>query len=268
MNLILVEARAYWILFAVAFLGTAVWESFRAKRSLSAPPERRWASHAVVLLATSLVPALFRVSPVVLASMLAGSRFGLLNRPGLPLLVRCVLAFLALDLTRYALHWISHSVTFLWRLHEVHHSDPDFDVSTGVRHHPFEVVFTQGAYLGAVALLAPPVVAVLVAELASTCQSLVMHANASLPVWAEHLLRLVYITPDIHRIHHSAEIAEQSCNLGFILPWWDRIFGTYLAEPAAGQEKMITGLRDVPQDRAFNPFFLFTAPFRRIHPPS
>jgi len=146
-------------------------------------------------------------------------------------------------------------------VHQVHHSDPDFDVSTAVRHHPAEVIFMQGAYLAAIAILAPPAGAVLVAELASCFQSFFMHANASLPSWVEKSLRSIYITPDMHRIHHSEEVSEQGRNLGDIFPWWDHLFRTYLAQPAAGQDGIVTGLKGIEHDRSLSPTFMLTSPF-------
>ena len=265
MTWILIEGRAYWILFTSAFIGTAIWESLRPKRMLSGSLERRWGSHAIVMIAGTLAGvAVYRISPVLMASTVAGSRFGLLNRPWLPFVARCVLTLLVLDLVKYALHRACHSVHLLWRVHQVHHSDPDFDVSTAVRHHPGEIIFMQGAYLAAIAVLAPPAGAVLAAELASCLQGFVMHANASLPTWVEKSLRWIYITPDMHRIHHSAEVAEQFKNLGDILPCWDRLFRTYLAQPAAGQDGFVIGLKGVQADRVLSPAFMLTSPFRSL----
>jgi sterol desaturase/sphingolipid hydroxylase (fatty acid hydroxylase superfamily) len=260
-----IEGRAFWALFTAAFIGIAIWESVRPKRMLSGAVERRWGSHAIMLLAASLVTTvLYRLSPVVLASSVAGSRFGVLNKPALPFVARCLLTLLVLDLVKYALHRTTHSVHLLWRLHQVHHSDPDFDVSTAIRHHPAEAIFTQGAYLAAIAVLAPPAGAVLAAELASCVQGFVMHANASLPGWLEKSLRWIYITPDLHRIHHSAEMSEQSRNLGDVLPWWDHLFRTYLAHPAAGQDGIVIGLKGIQPDRSLSPAFMLMSPFRTL----
>jgi len=172
-----------------------------------------------------------------------------------------MLAVLLLDLVKYAIHRTYHSVPFLWRVHQVHHSDPDFDVSTAVRAHPIEMIFTQGGYLAAVAILAPPVLAVLVAELASCFQSFFNHANASLPGWVEKPLRFLLITPDMHRIHHSEEVEEQYMNLGDIFPWWDHLFRTYLAAPAAGQDGMIPGLKGFQNEGSLGLAFMLRQPF-------
>ena len=140
-------------------------------------------------------------------------------------------------------------------------SDPDFDVSTGARVHPIEVVLTQGAYFAAIAIFAPPVMGVLIAELLSAFQSFFGHANASLPGWVEKPLLVLFVTPDMHRIHHSEEVAEQYKNLGEIVPWWDHLFGTYLAAPAAGQDGMVVGLKGYQDDGSLGITFMLTQPF-------
>jgi sterol desaturase/sphingolipid hydroxylase (fatty acid hydroxylase superfamily) len=146
-------------------------------------------------------------------------------------------------------------------VHRVHHSDPDFDVSTGARVHPIEVVLTQGAYFAAIAIFAPPVLGVLIGELLSAFQSFFGHANASLPAWAEKPLLVLFVTPDMHRIHHSEEVAEQYKNLGELVPWWDHLFGTYLAAPAAGQDRLVVGLKGYQDEGSLGVTFMLTQPF-------
>ena len=172
--------RRILVRFVGAFLACAIWESFG--RSATSADGSRWGKHgAILMICTVATMVLYRISPVVLAANVSGSRFGILNKPWLPFLVRCVIAILTLDLVRYTTHRLSHAVGPLWRVHQVHHSDPDFDISTALRVHPIEVVLTQGAYLLAVALLAPPLVAVLIAELGSVLQSFFAHANGLCP---------------------------------------------------------------------------------------
>jgi sterol desaturase/sphingolipid hydroxylase (fatty acid hydroxylase superfamily) len=262
-----IESYTYWLVFATAFLGVAVWESFRPRGALSATPERRWGGHGMVLIVCSVISVgLYRVSPVLVAASFAGSRFGVLNQPWLPFVGRCILAVLLLDLVKYATHWSLHSVPFLWRVHRVHHSDPDFDLSTAARVHPIEVVLMQGAYFATIAIFAPPVIGVLAAELISCFQSFFGHANASLPGWAEKPVRSVFVTPDMHRIHHSEVVQEQSRNFGDIFPWWDRLFRTYLDAPAAGQKGMIVGLKGYQNDASLGIAFMLTQPFLRDKP--
>lgn len=257
-----IESYSYWILFAATFLGVAVWESFRPKRELSAAPERRWGRHGLVLIVCTVISVgLYRASPVVVALAFAGNRYGLLNKPWIPFIGRCILAVLLLDFVKYAVHRSLHSVSFLWRVHQVHHSDPDFDVSTSARVHPIEVVLSQGASFAVIAMFAPPVAGVLAAELISAFQSFFGHANASLPGWVEKPLRRVFVTPDMHRIHHSEDVAEQFTNFGDSLPWWDYLFRTFLAEPAAGQQNMAVGLKGCQNDASLGVAFMLTQPF-------
>lgn len=257
-----IESGAYWLVFVAAFLGVAIWESFRPNRDLTVAPGRRWGNHGVLLIVcTVLSLAIYRASPVVLAASVEGSRFGLLNKPWLPLVARFILTLLVLDLVKYALHRACHSVALLWRVHQVHHSDPDFDVSTAFRVHPIELIVTQLGYFGVIAALAPPPVAVLIAELASTFHSFIGHANARLPEWLEKPARLIFVTPDMHRIHHSEEIGEQNRNLGDIFPWWDRLFGTYIDAPAAGQAGMVTGLKGFQNAGSLRVPFMLGQPF-------
>lgn len=261
-----IEGAAYWSLFVATFLGVAIWESIRAKRPLTTPASRRWSRHGMLFtLNAVLVAVVLRINPVVAAVAAAHSRFGVLNKIWIPFVVRCVLAVLLLDLVKYAVHRAHHSVPWLWRVHVVHHSDPDFDVSTAARAHPIEMLLTQGATLAAIGLLAAPPVAVLGAELLACFQSFFEHANASLPSWIEKLVRRLIVTPDMHRIHHSQDASEQSRNLGEIFPWWDRMLGTYCARPKAGDE-MVTGLKGFGGNRTLGLRFLLTQPLEAPPP--
>ena len=202
-----IESNAYWICFVAAFLAVAVWESLQPKRELSAPAGRRWRNHGALLVVGTIVSALLiRVSPVVLAVMVAGSRFGLLNKTWMPWLLRCAIAVVLLDLLQYWIHWGFHHVPWLWRVHQVHHSDADYDVSTAARFHPVELLWSTGIHLGGVALLAPPPVAVVVAGLLTVILNFSAHANASFPGRTEKIVRRAFITPDLHRIHHSLDM--------------------------------------------------------------
>jgi sterol desaturase/sphingolipid hydroxylase (fatty acid hydroxylase superfamily) len=256
-------ARAYWLVFPVAFLAVAVWESRSPTRALLVREERRWSRHAAVMaIGFGLAAGLYRISPAVMAAGVADSRFGVLNKAWLPVALRWVLAILLLDLVRYVVHVAHHAVPLLWRVHQVHHSDPDLDVSTGVRFHPIEVILTQGAHLAAIGLSAPPVGAVVVTELLLACQSVFSHANSTLPGWAKRLV-LVWVTPDMHRIHHSDQPREQNRNFGDLFPWWDRLFRTYVPAPATGVEALRPGLDGLQNDRSLDLAFMLALPFRR-----
>jgi len=237
------EGGASWSVFVAAFLGVAIWESLRPRADLSESIERRWGRHSLLLLVSFLVSAvLVPVSPMIVAASVAGSRYGLLNKPWLPLATRWILAILILDLAKYTAHRALHSFHFLWRVHQVHHSDRDFDVSTSVRAHPIEVILFRGASLATIAVFAPPVGAVLVAELTSVFESFFSHANATLPAWLQRVLGVILYTPDTHRIHHSVDIRMQNSNFGDIFPWWDQILGTY--QPPSPAAEIVIGLEE------------------------
>lgn len=241
------EANLLWGVLIVTFVAFALWETLRPRRALITPTGPRWAGHAIIwILGCFCVVWIYRGSAVAVALAVSRSPYGLLNREILPIGARCLIAVLLLDLLRYGQHYLYHSVSVLWRVHRVHHGDPDYDWSTGLRFHPLEVLLTQGSYLAVIAILAPPPLAVLGLELADAAVNFFSHANVAVPSKFETLLRRFLITPDMHRIHHSGEIAEQNSNFGILFPWWDRLFGTYLNEPAAGQEKMDVGLHEPP----------------------
>lgn len=256
------ESAAYWIVFVAGFLGFAVWESYRPRHD-SGRTERRWSKHGIMLvICTVVMVGIYRATPVLVAANVTDSRFGLLNKAWMPYALRCVIAILALDLVKYITHRLWHGFPLLWRVHQVHHSDPQYDVSTGLRVHPIEVTVSQGLYLLAVAALAPPMVAVLIVELLSVFESFFSHVNASLPRWLDKPLRLVFVTPDMHRIHHSDEMTDQFKNLSDIFPWWDRLFGTYAEQALNGEESIITGVKGCQNERSLDIGFMLAQPFR------
>jgi sterol desaturase/sphingolipid hydroxylase (fatty acid hydroxylase superfamily) len=259
-----IESDSYWLVFVACFILIACWESWRPKTKLIAPVGRRWSRHGLIMVVTALFTvSVCRVGPVIMALAVAKSRYGLLNKPWLPYPLRFILAVLLLDLVTYTMHWSYHAVPILWRVHHVHHSDPDFDVSTAGRAHPLEVSLLQGANLAAVALLAAPPAAVLTVELLSVAQTVISHANASLPSWLEKPMRWFFITPDLHRIHHSEVMEEQWTNYGDIFPWWDYLFRTYRKDPAAGQENIVVGIKGFQNEASVDLGFMLLFPFRR-----
>jgi sterol desaturase/sphingolipid hydroxylase (fatty acid hydroxylase superfamily) len=237
---------AYAIAFPAAFLVVAIWESWNPVRSLASAAGRRWRNH-VLLYAVSAACSwvAIRVTPVVVALAVQTSPVGLLNGPRLPLWARWAITLPVLDLVLYASHRLMHSVYVLWRVHAVHHSDRDYDVSTAGRFHPIEVLFTQGMYLGAIALLAPPLAAVFTWQILIVFENMFVHANKSLPAPIERVVRWIFITPDLHRIHHSDQFAEQNRNFGELFPWWDKLFGTYSAQAACHPIPVATGLSEL-----------------------
>jgi sterol desaturase/sphingolipid hydroxylase (fatty acid hydroxylase superfamily) len=264
MHWVRLAGSAYWFAFVGAFLAVAVWESVRPHRPLHSAAGRRWRNHAVLSGASILCSGLvLRGSPVLVAFATQDSRYGLLNRAFIPWWVSFAATLPALDLVLYASHRLFHSVHFLWRIHEVHHSDADFDVSTAVRFHPLEGIVTQALYLGAIALLAPPPAAVFTSQILIVVENLFVHANKSLPAAVERVLRWIVITPDLHRVHHSEEMADQNLNFGQLFPWWDRLFGTFAPVPACGTERLVIGLKELRGVDTMPIVYMLAAPFNR-----
>ncbi len=176
-------------------------------------------------------------------ALVAESRgWGLLNRVAVPSAAAVLIAFLIFDLAIYLQHVIFHAVPALWRVHRMHHADLDFDVTTGVRFHPVEILLSLGFKLGVVCIVGPPALAVLLFEVALNATSMFNHANLRIPANVDAWLRWILVTPDMHRVHHSIAVDETNSNFGFNLPWWDRLLGTYLAQPEAGHERMTIGI--------------------------
>jgi sterol desaturase/sphingolipid hydroxylase (fatty acid hydroxylase superfamily) len=170
--------------------------------------------------------------------------WGVFNHMAAPLWVTLPLAVLALDLTAFGQHYLLHHVPLFWRMHRTHHSDNDCDFSTGVRFHPLESVFTTTVFTAAIALLGLPPAAVLISGLLSTVITFAEHGNIRMAPRLERALGFFVVTPGVHRIHHSSDISETNSNYGTLFTWWDRVFGTYVAEPAAGHDRMTFGLGD------------------------
>lgn len=246
--------------FVGSLLVMALWESRRSLVELKESPGPRWLFHGLLfLLNTLLLPLLIRVSPLVLAISLAQTSSGLLNQSWLPVPLQFVLALLALDLVRYATHRLFHFIAPMWRIHEVHHSDPDYDISTALRFHPLEVAFDQVLLLGAVFLLAPPPAAVFCSEVLATLINSFVHANIALPPSWEKIIRGVFITPGLHRSHHSIDITDQNTNFGQTFSFWDRLFGTF----QTGGSTLATGVSGLPAEAYSSRTALLLAPFQK-----
>lgn len=173
-----------------------------------------------------------------------------------------VAAFLLLDFMNYAVHRCQHAVPFLWRFHALHHSDPDVDVTTSVRHHPIEYLMAAGFYWLAVLALDIPVFVVLSHALAVFTAAAVTHGNTRLPGWLERLLQPVVITLDLHLVHHSVSLDEANANFGAVLSVWDRLFGTYLRLPRAQLQQIVFGVRELPRRECLKPSAMLMTPWR------
>jgi sterol desaturase/sphingolipid hydroxylase (fatty acid hydroxylase superfamily) len=221
----------------------AVWELAAPRRRLSASKVVRWLSNLSIVFLNGYLLRLISASGAVGVAGLAHQKgWGLFNVVEVPYGLEVVLSIVILDGVIYLQHVMFHAVPVLWRLHRVHHADLDIDVTTGARFHPIEIVISMYIKFAAILLLGPAAVAVLVFEILLNGTALFNHANVYLPKAVDAALRLVLVTPDMHRVHHSTRADETNSNFGFNLPWWDYLFGTYTPQPAEGHRGMTIGV--------------------------
>ncbi|MCK4866966.1 MAG: sterol desaturase family protein [Alphaproteobacteria bacterium] len=228
----------------------ALWEFAAPRRARSYSRLQRWPSNlGIVFLNSALVKLVFPFAAVALAAAGEAKGWGLLNTVALPFWLKVVVAVVLLDFAIYLQHVLVHAVPALWRLHRMHHADLDFDVTTGARFHPVEILLSMGIKFMVVSALGAPALAVLVFEVVLNATAMFNHGNVRLPGGLDRVLRLFVVTPDMHRVHHSIVVRETNSNFGFNLPWWDRLFGTYRAQPAAGHEGMTIGIEQFRDGR-------------------
>ena len=229
--------------FIGVFALMAVWELLAPRRVLRVSKALRWANNlGLVFLNTFILRLIFPAAAVGMAAFASELGWGLLNYYAVPYVPGVIASVIMMDLVIYLQHVMVHAVPVLWRLHRVHHADPDYDVTTGARFHPLEIILSMLIKFATIAALGPPVVAVIVFEVLLNATAMFNHANVRIPVGIDRYLRLLVVTPDMHRVHHSVEDDEANSNFGFSLPWWDRLFGTYRAQPRAGHEHMNIGI--------------------------
>jgi len=238
------EATLRLSFFIGVFLMMALWESLSPCRTLLVSKPKRWLNNlALVVVNSLLLRLIFPTAAIGMATIAQQQQWGLLNYFELPPALAVVLAVILLDLVIYLQHVLVHALPMLWRLHRVHHADLDFDVTTGLRFHPLEILFSMGVKFAAIILLGPAAVAVLIFEVILNAAAMFNHSNISLPPKLDRALRWILVTPDMHRVHHSVEDDETNSNFGFNLPWWDRLFGTYRDQPRLEQTQMNIGIR-------------------------
>ena len=230
----------------IAFLGVlvamALWELAAPRRRREIPRVIRWTNNlGLVVIDTIVLRLSFPILAVGLAVIAQDRGWGLFNIIEAPGWVAVLVSIVVLDLVIYLQHVMFHAVPALWRLHRMHHADLEFDVTTGLRFHPVEILLSMGIKLAVVMALGPPAVAVLIFEVLLNATAMFNHSNVRLPTFVDRVLRLIVVTPDMHRVHHSIRPEETNSNFGFNLPWWDRLLGTYKAQPKAGHEGMSIG---------------------------
>ena len=240
----------------------AAWELLAPRRFLNTSKTRRWLSNlGITFLNPVVVRLVSPIMPVGMALLAQKSGWGLLNNFNLPYWLEVAVGVIVLDLIIYLQHVMFHTVPVLWRLHMMHHADLDFDVTTGLRFHPIEMILSMGIKLSVVVLMGPPALAVLIFEVLLNATSMFNHGNIRLPSSIDRKLRLIVVTPDMHRVHHSVVIRETNSNFGFNLPWWDHLLGTYRNQPAAGHEGMTIGLSQFRDAKRLTLPWMLALPF-------
>jgi len=238
------EAAIRLAFFAGVFAIMCLWEFKAPKRALALARAGRWSGNlAVTALNTVLLRLVFPGAAVGMALFAQRQGWGVFNYIDCPEALAFVVSVIVLDFAIYLQHVMFHALPLLWRLHRVHHADLDFDVSTGTRFHPLEILLSMVIKYAVIAALGPSAAAVLAFEVLLNATSMFNHSNVRMPERIDHCLRWLVVTPDMHRVHHSIEEDETNSNFGFNLPWWDRLFGTYRHAPRKGHTEMILGIQ-------------------------
>ena len=230
------------------FFGTlvvmATWEIFAPRRALTVSKAVRWVNNlGLVFFNSFLIRVLFPAAAVGVAAFASENGWGIFNYYQVPFWLAVVISVVIMDFIIYLQHVMVHAVPALWRLHRIHHADLDFDVTTGARFHPLEIILSMLIKFATIVVLGPPIIAVVIFEMLLNAMAMFNHANVRLPLGLDKVLRWFVVTPDMHRVHHSVEDDEANSNFGFNLPWWDRLFGTYRDQPRNGHNGMIIGIR-------------------------
>ena len=225
------------------FAVMALWEWLAPRRALTVSKVLRWSSNlGIVFLNTLLLRVLFPAAAVGMAMFAHSRGWGLFNHFETPYALAVLASVVAMDFIIYLQHVMFHAVPALWRLHRVHHADLDLDVTSGARFHPIEIILSMVIKFAAIAVLGTPALAVVIFEVLLNATAMFNHSNVRVQLTLDAVLRWFVVTPDMHRVHHSVEHDETNTNFGFNLPWWDRLLGTYRAQPRAGHEGMTIGI--------------------------
>ncbi len=241
----------------------ALWELKSPRRPLRGAKLFRWCNNlGITFFNTLLLRLLFPAAAVGVALYVSQQQWGVLNQIDLPLWLEVTLAVVILDLCIYLQHRLFHHLPWLWRLHMMHHSDVDLDVTSGARFHPIEIILSMLIKMALICLLGPAVIAILIFEVTLNGVAMFNHSNVRIPARIDRLLRCFVVTPDMHRVHHSVIKRETNSNYGFNLPWWDRLFGTYRAQPEKGHDQMVIGLQQFQQPKAQSFTWLLRLPFK------
>ncbi len=244
------------------FVLVAIWELLAPRRALTVSKTVRWFSNlTIVFMNPLLVRLILPVIPAGMAALAQERGWGLFNNFSVPYWLAVAMGVMALDCVIYLQHVMVHAVPLLWRVHSMHHTDMDLDVTSGLRFHPIEIILSIGIKLAVIAVIGPPVLAVIMFEVLLNGTAMFNHGNIYVPLGIDRVLRLLVVTPDMHRVHHSVIRGESNKNFGFNLPWWDRLFGTYRDQPEAGHEGMTIGLSRFQDAKHLNLHRMLAHPF-------
>jgi sterol desaturase/sphingolipid hydroxylase (fatty acid hydroxylase superfamily) len=250
--------------FAGVFAVMAAWEFLAPRRPQAVGRWKRWPGNiGIVVIDTLAVQVLFPTAAVGVALIGQAQCWGLLNVIALPRGLEVAAAVVLLDLAIYFQHVLFHAVPVLWRLHRMHHADLEFDVTTGLRFHPIEIVLSMIIKIAVVAALGAPAIAVIIFEVLLNATSMFNHSNIRIAAGLELALRWLVVTPEMHRVHHSIDMRETNSNFGFSLPWWDRLLGTYRPQPAAGHNGMALGVKEFRDPAGLRLDRMLLQPLRR-----
>ncbi|MGV6801527.1 MAG: sterol desaturase family protein [bacterium] len=248
--------------FIGVLLMMAVLETVFPRKKRVQPRAGRWFTNlALVVIDSISLRVILPIIALTTAQIAARNGWGLFNVIDLPAWVEILLAMIILDMMIYWQHVASHHIPLLWAMHKVHHADRDIDVTTGLRFHPIEIILSMLYKMTIVVVLGPSVIAVLLFELLLNGCAMFNHANFRLPRAVDKAVRLILVTPDVHRIHHSTIVRETNSNYGFSVTWWDRLFGTFIEQPEKGHDDMMIGLEEYQTEKPSNLLWALTVPF-------
>lgn len=245
MNMFTIDKELFirLVVFFAVFALMAAWEVIAPRRGLTSPKGVRWLNNmAITFLNSALVRWVFPMSAVGMALLSRERGWGAFNYSEMSPWLTGTIAIVILDLTIYTQHFFFHKIPLFWRLHRMHHTDLDIDVTTGARFHPVEIMLSMGVKSAVVIILGAPAWSVLTFEGLLNATSMFSHSNILMNRRIDRILRMCIVTPDMHRVHHSVITKETDSNFGFNLPWWDRLFGTYRDQPVSGHDGMTIGL--------------------------
>ena len=225
---------------------------------------KRWfINFAFVIINTILLRIIFPILATGLAIICNKNNIGIFNILNIPFILEFFLAFIILDFGIWFQHLIFHKVKFLWNFHKIHHSDEEVDFTTGIRFHPGEIIISMLYKMFLVVLIGPAIALVIIFEVILNATSLFNHSNINIPYYLDNFLRKIIVTPNMHRIHHSAEERETNSNFGFNFSIWDKFFGTYIAKPKFN-EKFVIGLNEFNSSTKKGLLFLLINPLHKL----